>query len=136
MIWINICLLMLFGAIEALAQSKSLLINQTTEQKKNRWEQNEVMLLSLYWLGSIIDAGQTIYGLDHGAVELNPVLGKKPGKIKIYSVKLALGTLATSLCHYSPSKDRKFMLALVNTIQWSAVLWNGKYAGVGLRLQF
>ncbi|MCA9731407.1 MAG: hypothetical protein H6696_13265 [Deferribacteres bacterium] len=117
-------------------ENERLLPKQTDKNKNHTWDKKEIFLLSSYWLGSLFDAGQTVYGLDKGGKELNPVLGQKPGRVKIYGLKLGLGIFASALCHHSETKDRKYMLGLMNAIQWSAVVWNGKFAGVGLRMQF
>ncbi len=134
--WILLFVFIFFNVKNSTAQTKPVAEKPFRIKPDNPWKKNDKMLLGFYWLGSFIDAGQTIYGLRHGAAELNPVLGKSPGKVRIYSLKIAAGALATVLCHKSNSSDRKYMLGLINAIQWSAVLWNGQFAGVGLRLHF
>ena len=100
------------------------------------WKKSDVILTGVYWLGSVLDAGQTVYGLKRGAVEKNPIWGKKPSRQKIYAGKLLLGGIATYIVHRTPAKERKTLLLIMNSIQWSAVLWNGLQPGIGLRIQF
>lgn len=135
--WTGLVLFLLSGFFISVNANETKNVGTPNFEMGNQaWDKKEIVMLSSYWLASVIDAGQTLYGLKNGAHELNPFLGRKPGKAKIYGIKLGLGTIASLLCHYSARKDRKYMLGLMNTIQWSAVIWNGKFAGVGLRMQF
>ncbi len=117
----------------------STLEGQTIQRqsKTSSWSRGERALAGLYLAGSLIDAGQTIYGVRNGAVELNPLFGIAPSRRRIYVLKTLFGTGAIYLAHRTPdTRQRRTLLVMMNIIQWSAVLWNGMQPGIGVRMNF
>ena len=105
-------------------------------ENKHSWSNLEKTLASLYITGSLIDAGQTLYGVNKNAIELNPLMGKKPKRFPIYALKSAAATIIFSICHHGSHSEKKWLLIFANCVQWSAVTWNASQKGIGFRLQF
>ncbi len=124
-----------FAAITLLSLRPSAELH--AQQASPPWSRSELLLAGTYLGGSLIDAGQTIYGISNGAVELNPIFGPSPSRKRIYTLKTLFGLGALYLAHHAPqARERRTLLVVMNIIQWSAVLWNGMQPGIGVRLHF
>jgi len=92
----------------------------------------KVMLASYVGL-HVIDYGQTRWGLDHGYLEANPIIGKESSRAKILLVK---GLICTGTI-YAANKwknERKTILAF--GIIWGATAVTNNYLVIQWKWRF
>lgn len=102
-----------------------------------KWSTTNKVLFSSHLIGSIIDVQQTKIAMQNGGVELNPIYGKQPSELRLYTTKTIMIGLLYICLNNLPANHRNYLLLFVNTIQWSIVYHNHtEMSKVGIRFYF
>jgi len=89
------------------------------------WTAREKILGISYITLNVVDLGQTIYGLNRGCSEMNPLLGKHPTPEKLYLLKgISLGAMYFLVDEIGQG-SRETFLWCANILQLGIVIWNG-----------
>jgi hypothetical protein len=73
----------------------------------------------------LADLGTTLYGVNHGATELNPVLGQSPGRIAAIKLGILAGKLAFfKWAHPRNPKATKAAMSINVAVGFGAAAWN------------
>ena len=110
-----------------------VLVSCATMNPKAKWDTTEKAMLVSYVGLNAIDYGQTRWGLDHGYLEANPLIGKSPNRARILLMKglICGGTI------YLANKwkeERKVILAF--GIIWGATSVTNNYLVIQWKWRF
>ena len=104
------------------------------------WSKVETNLFYSYMALSVIDVGQTNYGLKMEYFEQAPLIGKHPSAMKVNIFKIvmvgAIYIFADYVPVYVPRVYREWALWGFNIIQIGVVTSNGLRSGVGINMAF
>ena len=104
-----------------------------TTTPKTRWDTAEKAMLASYVGLNVVDYGQTRWGLDHGYLEANPIIGKSPNRAKILLMK---GLICGGTIYLADKwkEERKVILAF--GIIWGATSVTNNYLVIGWKWRF
>lgn len=106
---------------------EAMALQPETAQVQPQREPGSLSLPSLLMLlgGNGVDAGSTIYALQHGAREVNPIFGSNPSAAKVVALKGAGTAAQWALLKLLAKNHPKFA-------NWMAKGAGGAMAGVGI----
>ena len=104
-----------------------------TTTPKTKWDATEKAMLASYVGLNVIDYGQTRWGLDHGYLEGNPLIGKSPNRAKILLMK---GLICGGTIYLADKwkEERKVILAF--GIIWGTMAVTNNYFVIGWKWRF
>jgi len=104
-----------------------------TTTPKTKWDTAEKAMLASYVGLNVIDYGQTRWGLDHGYLEANPLIGKSPNRARILLMK---GLICGGTIYLADKwkEERKIILAF--GIVWGATSVTNNYLVIGWKWRF
>ena len=85
------------------------------------WDNLDKTLYGSYLVGSVVDIATTQEILNNGGCEKNPIMDGNDAMVPV-KVGVALGVLY--IADKCDSKTRKWLLGIVNFIQWGVVVHN------------
>jgi hypothetical protein len=78
-----------------------------SSSSSNTWTNTNTALEVVYLVGKAMDVGTTMYALNHGATETNPILGKHPSRLEDYSFSAAVFLLHLGVSYLLPCNYRE-----------------------------